>query len=145
MVLIYDTIHLYVDFVPVVSTTSPDDALALLIAMHAIFELNFNKNSRATHLLYAIAFSDKRFLSNSVRRVIQEKHIDIYSEKSRKSTDDSTQNSTISVATDNNIQCSSENQLNASCNAIATNKNYSNNNDETVETVISSNEYVHSC
>ena len=37
MILIDDVIHIYADFVPIVSTTSFDDALALLIAMYAIF------------------------------------------------------------------------------------------------------------
>ena len=73
-----DIIHIYVDFVPIVSTTSFDDALALLIAMYAIFELNFNKNSRTVRLICAIAFGYKRFLHNTIRNFIQEKGIDIY-------------------------------------------------------------------
>jgi hypothetical protein len=73
-----------VDFVPIVTTTSPDDALALLLAMYTIFELNFDKNSRAVRFLYAIIFSDKRFLSNSTRILIKEKNIDIDAEQKYK-------------------------------------------------------------
>ncbi|CAF3542494.1 unnamed protein product [Rotaria socialis] len=83
LVFVDHIIHVYVDFIPIVSTTSPDDALALLLAMYAIFELNFHKNSRSIRLLYAIVFADKRFLSNAIRDVIQEKQIDIYSELNR--------------------------------------------------------------
>ncbi|CAF3505671.1 unnamed protein product [Rotaria socialis] len=83
LVFVDHIIHVYVDFIPIVSTTSPDDALALLLAMYAIFELNFHKNSRSIRLLYAIVFADKRFLSNTIRDVIQEKQIDIYSELNR--------------------------------------------------------------
>ncbi|CAM4833408.1 unnamed protein product [Rotaria magnacalcarata] len=83
LVFVNHIIHVYVDFIPIVSTTSPDDALALLLAMYAIFELNFHKNSRSIRLLYAIVFADNRFLPNTIRDVIQEKQIDIYSELNR--------------------------------------------------------------
>ncbi|CAF1470327.1 unnamed protein product [Adineta ricciae] len=52
--------------------------------MYAVFELNFNKNSRTIRLLYATVFDDKRFLSNSIRNLIKEKQIDICFEQNRK-------------------------------------------------------------
>ncbi|CAF1502699.1 unnamed protein product [Adineta ricciae] len=84
LVLMNDVMHIFVDFIPIVSSTSPDDGLALLLAMYAVFELNFNKNSRTIRLLYATVFGDKRFLSNSIRNLIKEKQIDICFEQNRK-------------------------------------------------------------
>ncbi|CAF1542079.1 unnamed protein product, partial [Adineta steineri] len=69
LVLMNDVMHIFVDFNPIVSSTSPDDGLALILAMYAAFELNFNKNSRTIRLLYAIVFGDKRFISNSIRNL----------------------------------------------------------------------------
>ncbi|CAF1502715.1 unnamed protein product [Adineta ricciae] len=83
LVLMNDVIHVFVDFVPIVSSTSPDDSLALLLAMYAVFELNFNKNSRTIRLLYAIVFGDKRFISNSIRNLVKEKQIHISFEQNR--------------------------------------------------------------
>ena len=68
-----DVIYVYVDFTPIVSSTSPDDGLELLLSMYAVFELNFNKNSRTIRLLYGIVFNDKRFLSNTIRSLLHEK------------------------------------------------------------------------
>ena len=51
--------------------------------MYTIFELNFPKNSRTIRLLYALVFSDKRFLTTSIRHFIQEKQIDISLEQNR--------------------------------------------------------------
>jgi hypothetical protein len=81
LVCIDDRIDICVDFTPVLSTNSPDDALALLIAMHTIFELSFDKKSRTIRLLYSVLHGDKRFLSNSIRNLIKEKNIDIYCEQ----------------------------------------------------------------
>ncbi|CAF4352204.1 unnamed protein product, partial [Rotaria sp. Silwood2] len=78
-----DQIHIYVDFIPIISTTSPDDALGLLIAMYSVFELNFNRNSRAIRFLYAILHNNKRFLSNTMHLLIKEKDIDIINEINR--------------------------------------------------------------
>jgi activator of HSP90 ATPase len=104
-----------VDFVSIVSTTSPDDALALLLAMYAIFELNFHKNSRTVRLLYGIAFSDKRFLSNTIRNFIQEKGIDIYMEQNRKTSNDTNGISNNSATVNLNSQTSSQDKLNSHC------------------------------
>ena len=79
-----DVIYVYVDFTPIVSSTSPDDGLELLLAMYAVFELNFNKNSRTIRLLYGIVFNDKRFLSNTIRSLLHEKQIYISLEQNRK-------------------------------------------------------------
>ena len=78
-----DQIYVYVDFILIVSTTSPDDALGLLIAMYNIFELNFSKNSRAIRFLYSILQNDKRFLSNAMRLLNQENNIEIMNETDR--------------------------------------------------------------
>ena len=78
-----DQIHVYVDFILIVSTTSPDDALGLLIAMYNIFELNFSKNSRAIRFLYSILHNGKRFLSNAMRLLIKENNIEIMNETDR--------------------------------------------------------------
>ncbi|CAF4327572.1 unnamed protein product, partial [Adineta steineri] len=50
LVLMNDVMHIFVDFNPIVSSTSPDDGLALILAMYAVLELNFNKNSRTIRL-----------------------------------------------------------------------------------------------
>ena len=81
MVSIDDIIHIYVDFEPILSTSSPDDALGLLIAMYSIFELSFDKKSRTIRFLYCVLHGDKQFLSNSIRVLIKEKNIDIYRER----------------------------------------------------------------
>ncbi|CAF2060439.1 unnamed protein product [Rotaria magnacalcarata] len=81
LVCIDDVIYIYVDFVSMLSTNSPDDALALLIAMYTIFELTFHKKSRTIRLLYSILHAETRYLTNSVRILIKEKNIDIYAEQ----------------------------------------------------------------
>ncbi len=91
-----DLIYIYVDFVAITSTVSPDDALALVIGMYSIFELCFNKNSRTVRLLYACLHSDKRFLSNSMRIFIKENDIDIYEEKAKQKLATSVQTQAIS-------------------------------------------------
>ena len=78
MVFVDDLINIYVDFLPITATTSPDDALALLISMYTIFELNFPKNNRTIRLLYSILHADKRFLPNTIRAFIREKQIDFF-------------------------------------------------------------------
>ncbi|CAF1501583.1 unnamed protein product [Adineta ricciae] len=80
LVCIDDLIYVYVDFLPIVSTNSPDDAVALLISMYTIFELSFDKKSRTIRLLYCVLHGDKQFLSNSVRVLIKEKNINIQRE-----------------------------------------------------------------
>jgi hypothetical protein len=91
-----DLIYVYVDFIPITSTASPDDALALLIAMYTIFELSFNKNSRTVRLLYSCLHGDKRFLSNSIRVFIKGKQIDIYSEQNHQPSITNTHSQSIS-------------------------------------------------
>jgi hypothetical protein len=81
LVSIDDIIHIYVDFDPILSTSSPDDALGLLIAMYSIFELSFDKKSRTIRFLYCVLHGDKQFLSNSIRVLIKEKNIDIHRER----------------------------------------------------------------
>jgi hypothetical protein len=58
--------------------------LALLIAMHNNFKLDFNENSRTIRLIYLILHDHKRFLSNSIRILIKEKYITFYSEEDQK-------------------------------------------------------------
>ncbi|CAF4182585.1 unnamed protein product, partial [Rotaria sordida] len=81
LVCINDVIHVYVDFNSILSINSPDDAIALLIAMYTIFELTFDKKSRTIRLLYAALHAETRYLTNSVRILIKEKNIDIYVEE----------------------------------------------------------------
>jgi hypothetical protein len=76
-----DVLNIYVDYIRIVETTSPDDALALLLSMFCIFELAFEKNGRVLRFLYAVMFGDKRYLSNTTRTLINEKSITINSEK----------------------------------------------------------------
>lgn len=78
---INDVIHIYVDFVPVLFTNSPDDGLALLVAMYSIFELGFDRKSRTVRLLYSVLHAETRYLTNSVRILIREKNIDVNSEQ----------------------------------------------------------------
>jgi hypothetical protein len=91
-----DLIYLYVDFIPITSTVSPDDALALLIGMYSIFELCFNKNSRTIRFLYSFLHGDKRFLSNSIRIFIKDNNIDIYAEKTQQQSTRDMETSSIS-------------------------------------------------
>lgn len=79
--LIDDIIHIYVDFEPILSTNSPDDALGLLIAMYSIFELSFDKKSRTIRFLYCVLYGEKQFLSNSIRVLIKEKNIEIHRDR----------------------------------------------------------------
>ncbi|CAF1685382.1 unnamed protein product, partial [Adineta ricciae] len=81
LVSIDDIIHVYVDFCPILSTTSPDDALGLLIGMYSVFELSFDKKSRTIRFLYCVLHGDKQFLSNSIRVLIKEKNIEIHRER----------------------------------------------------------------
>ena len=81
LVCVDDLMHIYVDFHPILSASSPDDAVALLIAMYSIFELSFDKKSRTTRLLYAVLYGDKQFLSNSIRILIKEKNIYIHCQR----------------------------------------------------------------
>ncbi len=118
MVFLDDTIHIYVDFVPVVSTSSADDALALVLALYAILELNFNKNARTIRLIYAVVFGDKRFLSNTIRHLIQEKGIDIYLEKNRKVSNNNNLISTKSTSINSNSQSSLQDEINQPCSSI---------------------------
>lgn len=77
-----DVFHIYVDFHRIAATNSPDDAVALTLAMFSIFELGFEKNGRTLRFLYAILYGDKRYLSNSTRNLVREKSINIYAEQS---------------------------------------------------------------
>ncbi|CAF1286535.1 unnamed protein product [Rotaria sordida] len=81
LVSIDDIMHVYVDFHPILSTSSPDDALGLLISMYSIFELSFDKKSRTIRFLYCVLHGEKQFLSNSIRVLIKEKTIDIHRER----------------------------------------------------------------
>ncbi|CAF1970628.1 unnamed protein product [Rotaria magnacalcarata] len=81
LVSIDDVIHIYVDFNPIVSTSSPDDALGLLIAMYSIFELSFDKKSRTIRFLYCVLHGCKQFISTSIRVLIKDKNIDIHRER----------------------------------------------------------------
>ena len=98
MVFVDDLINIYVDFLPITATTSPDDALALLISMYTIFELNFPKNNRTMRLLYSILHADKRFLPNTIRAFIREKQIDFFDGYGQS-------NSNGSVSEKNESQC----------------------------------------
>ncbi|CAF1473599.1 unnamed protein product [Rotaria sordida] len=84
MVFTDNTITVFTDFLSIISITSPDDGLALVLAMYVVFELNFLKNGRAILFLYAIMFGDTRYLSNKMRSLIKEKNIEIYTEQNRK-------------------------------------------------------------
>jgi hypothetical protein len=79
-----DHIDIYVDLNLMLSTNSPDDALAFLIAMYTIFELSFDKKNRKIRLFYYVSHGDKRFLLSSTCSLIKEKNIDIYSEQNYK-------------------------------------------------------------
>lgn len=82
MVFTEDLINIYVDFLPITATTSSDDALALLIAMYTIFELNFPKNNRVVRLLYSLLHREKRFLTNTIRLFMKEKNIEMLDQSS---------------------------------------------------------------
>ena len=121
MVCTNDGIDINVDFIPVVSTQSPDDALALLIGMYTIFELSFDKKSRAIRLLYSILHGEKRFLSNSVRQFIKEKNIDIYNEEKQKGSSSSF-NHGSNITTDQSLE---QSQLNLNLADKLANQNHS--------------------
>ena len=83
MVFANDLIKIYVDFVPITTTTSPDDAVALLLSMYTLFELNFPKNGRTIRLLYSVLHSDKQYLTNTIRSFMRENEIHMVDESSR--------------------------------------------------------------
>lgn len=118
MVLINDRINIYTDFVSIVSTTSPDDGLALVLAMYVVFELNFPKNGRAVRFLYSILFGDTRYLSNKMRSLIKEKNIDINTEQNRKAGENTSLISNGLSTVNNDIQSSSQTNSNASSNSV---------------------------
>ena len=102
------------DFLPIVSTTSPDDALALLLAIYVVFELNFPKNGRAIRFLYSIVFNDKRFLSNKMRCLIKEKNIEINVEKLGKTSDNTNLIFNNRTTVENDSQLSAQGNFNLS-------------------------------
>ncbi|CAF4436158.1 unnamed protein product [Rotaria sp. Silwood2] len=122
LIAINDQIHIYVDFIPIVSTTSPDDALGLLIAMYNIFELNFNKNSRAIRFLYSILHGDKRFLSNGMRLLIKDKGIDIFNKTSQQHATSSNSDGNNSTTTSSSPPNSSNNNSNTESIPVVENK-----------------------
>ena len=130
----------------IVSSTSPDDSLALLLAMYAIFELNFPKNSRTIRLLYAIVFSDKRFLSTSIRNFMQEKQIDISLEQNRNKSNSAsltTDNPTTTTTKHVDPQSISQDKHTSSLSCSSTNANVSSSivdNDSQIDTNIDSHE-----
>ena len=109
-------IHVYVDFNPILSTNSPDDAIALLIAMYTIFELTFDKKSRTIRFIYSVLHGDKRYLSNSLRFLIKEKNIDIQYEQHKISSTsfNSACNSSIIPIVEFQTQTQSKIQMNSS-------------------------------
>lgn len=107
MVTVDDQMHIYVDFVPILSRTSPDDALGLLLCMYSIFELNFYRHCRAIRFIYSIFYGDKHFLSNSMRLLIKEKRIDILDQRTQQhlsscetNEESTTMNNTQQILTD---------------------------------------------
>ncbi|CAF1058741.1 unnamed protein product [Adineta steineri] len=119
LVCVNDLIHVYVDFHLIVSTNSPDDALALLVSMYTIFELSFNKKSRTIRLIYSVLHGDKRFLPNSIRIFIKENNIDIYSEQQQSSLNSSNSMSNISTKVINESQESQSHvQITEQCNPL---------------------------
>ncbi len=80
---------------------SPHDALALLITMYTIFQLNFNENSRTLRLIYSFLDNDRRFLSKSVHIIIKEKYMTFYSKEDSKQ---STSSNSISDGPISDIQ-----------------------------------------
>jgi hypothetical protein len=126
LVSIDDLIYIYVDFIKILSTSSPDDALALLIGMYTIFELSFGKKSRTIRFLYSVLHGDKQFLSNSIRIFIKEKNIDIHRERPPVSSisSDSFSNSSTTLTTESQAQ--SQIEINPSdCSTASTNNSHS--------------------
>ncbi|CAF1625008.1 unnamed protein product [Rotaria magnacalcarata] len=116
MVFDDNVIYIYLDFLLIVSTTSPDDGLALLLAIYLIFELNFSKNNRSIRFLYSIIFGDIRFISNKMRNLIKEKNIEISIEQNRKLLDNTNLFSNSHTTVNNDSQSSqSKVNINASC------------------------------
>lgn len=111
MVFNNDQIHVYVDFVLIVSTRSPDDALGLLIAMYNIFELSFSKHSRAIRFLYSIIHKDKRFLSNAMRLLLKENNIELMNETNQPQTVSSSSICSNSIVHNNNLQNPTQNTI----------------------------------
>jgi hypothetical protein len=106
LVCINDLIYVYVDFNQILSTSSSDDAVALLIAMCTIFELSFDKKSRTIRFLYSVLHGDKQFFSNSIRVLIKEKNIDIHRERPKISSisSNSLSNSSTTLITESQAQ-----------------------------------------
>jgi hypothetical protein len=136
-VCIDDLIYVYVDFNQILSTNSPDDAVALLIAMYTIFELSFDKKSRTIRFLYAVLHGDKQFLSNSIRILIKEKNIDIDRERPKVSSISS--NSLSNSSTTLNTQSQAQSQIETNLLDHSTAEHTSSINNRTTEPTCSTN------
>ncbi|CAF1077554.1 unnamed protein product [Adineta steineri] len=66
LVYINNVIHIYVDFISILSTNYVDDAFALLIAMYIIFGLTFDRKSRIVKLLHSVLYGETKYLTNSI-------------------------------------------------------------------------------
>ncbi|CAF4051096.1 unnamed protein product [Rotaria sordida] len=138
MVFADNTITVYTDFLSIVSATSPDDALALLLAMYVVFELNFPKNGRAIRFLYSIMLGDTRYLSNKMRTLIKEKNIEIYTEQNRKIYESTCSVSNSHSAVSNDTQSLSQASSNLSSTPLEGLYQLHNNNNLKMNTTIAS-------
>ncbi|CAF1426972.1 unnamed protein product, partial [Rotaria sordida] len=138
MVFADNTITVYTDFLSIVSATSPDDALALLLAMYVVFELNFPKNGRAIRFLYSIMLGDTRYLSNKMRTLIKEKNIEIYTEQNRKIYESTCSVSKSHSAVSNDTQSLSQASSNLSSTPLEDLYQLHNNNNLKMNTTIAS-------
>ena len=77
--------------------------------MYTIFELTFDKKSRAIRFLYSVLYGDKQFLSNSIRILIKEKNIDIHQQRHQLTS--SSPNSSSNYSTTFSVESQTQSQV----------------------------------
>ncbi|CAF0980148.1 unnamed protein product [Didymodactylos carnosus] len=74
-------IKTFLDWQTVTETDSINDAVAILVSFYRLFELKFSTHCRAIRLLYIVLLNEKKYFSNSIRRVLIDCKFDFGQEK----------------------------------------------------------------
>ncbi|CAF1194308.1 unnamed protein product, partial [Didymodactylos carnosus] len=80
------SIDVYVNWLVISSTSSLDEAIALLISMYNISEIKFDPRSRTVRLLYITLLNERKYISNSIRSLLNELNYDSTREKMKSTT-----------------------------------------------------------
>ncbi|CAF1267560.1 unnamed protein product [Didymodactylos carnosus] len=66
-----EAIELWVDWTVVLRPKSAEEAIILWLALYHIYELKFPYHSRVVRFMYVILFNEKRYASNSIRKILK--------------------------------------------------------------------------